>query len=239
VRDHGGSAVIVIATVLCTLLPWSLEAGSVPSYCRNIPGTRAEVARTPRTDENLELLALALSDGITAEQAIYERLLRDITAIREMKTPLKSVTYRPQHDGRTLVLRFSETAAAMFAQRRYPFWDCVNQHYGFESAHGISPDLVKLRLKGIYDLEKIAGAYARVPGVVSVRPDHLTSTDDGATILVKREADVWHYIFRTERGDAFYYFITHTAQSPKFGGIWKGRVANAPAWLRRYWFGVD
>jgi hypothetical protein len=239
VKDHGGGPAVAVAGLLFALLPWDLEAASNPSYCNNIPGARAELSRTPRADTNLELLALALSDGITAEQTIYDRLLRDITAIRKLKAPLQSVGYRPQHDGRTLVLRLSEPASAMLAQRRYPYWDCVNQHYGFESTQGVSPGVIKVRLKGIYDLEKVAGAYARVPGVVSAKPDHLESDDDGATIVVKREGDVWHYVFRTERGSAFYYFVTRADQSLKHGGVWTGRAADSPSWLRRYWFGVD
>jgi hypothetical protein len=238
VKDHRCGSAIVAAALLFALLPWD-EAAASPSYCNSMPGTRAELIRTPRADANLELLALALSDGVTAEQVIYERLLRDVTAIRKLKAPLKRVAYRHQHDGRTLVLRFSETASTMLSQRKYQFWDCVNQHYGFESAQGVSPGLFKVQLKGIYDLEKVARVYARVPGVVSVKPAELESADDGATILVNREEDVWHYIFRTTRAEAFYYFITRADQSVKYGGVWAGRVSGSPAWLRRYWFGAE
>ena len=235
-KEHGWGSAIVVAAVLLSILPSDLRAASGPSVCKNLPGAPAELARTPRADANLELLALALSDELTADQAIYERLVRDVTDVRSMEARLKNVRYRPQYEGKTLLLRFSEAASKLFAEGQYRYWDCVNDRFGFESAEAIAPDLIKVRLKGIYDLEKLASVYARLPGVMSADPEENASRDDGATILVTREGDVWHYVFRTPRANAFYYFATDSHQSPKYQGSWTGRAAASPAWLQKYWF---
>ena len=235
-KDHGGGSLIVAAAVLLSVLSSDLQAAPNPSVCKNLPGKPAELNRTPRADTNLELLALALSDGLTADQAIYERLVRDVAGVRSMEARLKRVQYRPRYDGKTLVLRFSEAASALFAQGTYRYWDCANDRFGFESAVAIAPDLVKVRLKGIYDLEKIASVYARLPGVVSAEPDENAAHDDGATILVTREGDAWHYVFRTPRANAFYYFATGSHQSPKYQDAWTNRASASPVWLQKYWF---
>lgn len=237
-RDHHrGAAAHVVALLFC-ILPWSAAAGAITPVCSSLIGVREELRLTPRADASIELLALSLSPGVTADQDIYQRLLRDLTLIKRMEPRLKNVHYRHRNDGKTLVLRFSDNASFLFARGKYPYWDCVNRHYRFESAQTISPGLVELRLGGIYDLEQLASLYARLPGVMHAQAQELNSIDDGATILVNREEDVWHYIFRTPRSKAFYYFTTRSEQSPQQGGVWTGRAATAPVWLKKYWFGT-
>jgi hypothetical protein len=156
-----------------------------------------------------------------------------------MEARLQSVRYLAPHDGKTLLVHLSERASALFAEGKYDYWDCVNRHYGLESAQMVEPDYVKVRLKGIYDLEKVASVYARLPGVLGAEPNQTTSIDNGATILVTRERDEWHYVFRTQRASTFYYFTTYGNQSPKSGGVWTGRASASPDWLRKYWFGTE
>jgi len=238
VKDHRRGAAARIAALSLLILPWSVSAGPIAPVCSSLIGVREELRLTPRADSSVELLALALSPGVIADQEIYQRLLRDLTLIRRMEPRLKNVHYRPRDDGKTLVLRLSDNASTLYAQGKYRHWDCVNRHYRFESAQQIAPGVVQLRLRGVYDLEMLASVYARVPGVVGAEAQSLNSIDDGATILVSRENDVWHYIFRTSRAKAFYYFTTQSNQSPRQGGVWTGRAATAPVWLRKYWFGT-
>lgn len=238
-KDHGCGSKIAIAAVLLTVLSANLRSEPAPAVCNRLPGAREELSLTPRADARLELLALSLSDGVTADQAIYERLLRDTTLIRRMESRLKGVDYRPHNDGKTLLLRLSENASARFADQNYHYWDCVNRHYRVESTQVIASNLVRVRFKGIYDLEKLATVYARLPGVLSVEQEETDGIDDGGTILVTKEEDVWHYVFRTPRAGAFYHFVTRSGQSPEPGGAWSGRASASPTWLRRYWFGTE
>ena len=238
-KGHRFNSAAFAAALLLIVSASDLRAAPAASSCNHVIGAREEVLRTPRADTNLELLALALSGGVVADQAIYERLLRDVTAIRSMETRLKSVRYLPPHDGKTMLVHLSETASALFAEGKYDYWDCVNRHYGLESTQMVEPGYVKVRLKGIYDLNAVASVYARLPGVLGAEPYDARSVDHGATILVTRENDEWHYVFRTQSASAFYYFTTHGNQNPKSGGVWTGQASSSPAWLRKYWFGTE
>ena len=238
-KNRWRRSLMFAAGTLLAVLHFGQHAVAASSVCKNLPGRRAELVRTPRSDANLELLALALSEGVAANQEIYERLVRDVAAIRAQEARLKTIEYLPPHDGKTLLLQFSDTAGALVTAGKYQLWDCVNRHYGIESTQVMSANRVQLHLKGIYDLEKVASIYARLPGVMSAEPGRPTRIDDGATILVKREADAWNYIFRTRRSNAFYYFVTRSNQGPKYVGVSSARSSTTPAWLQRYWFGAE
>ena len=74
---------------------------------------------TLRADPNLELLSLKLTQGMVAEQAHYDRIVRDVTAIRRQRADLSDIHYFPEHDGRTLLFSvdtsdFSEMQAGTY-----------------------------------------------------------------------------------------------------------------------------
>src|SRR6187402_2787929 len=65
-------------------------AGGAAGSCMVSVPSPAVIASTPRADTNLELLALRLSSGVVAEQAIYDRVVRDVAAIREADPSLST-----------------------------------------------------------------------------------------------------------------------------------------------------
>ena len=59
-------------------------------------GSVEQLAQTPRADFNLELLALSLEPGnITASQALYDRVVADVTAMRRLAPELADVDFLP------------------------------------------------------------------------------------------------------------------------------------------------
>src|SRR5688572_1074664 len=74
------------------------------AHCESQPEPQTSYERRP--DPNLELLALRLSNGLTADQQVYERIERDINSIRLMESKLKEVHYTPRYDGRSLLIKF-------------------------------------------------------------------------------------------------------------------------------------
>lgn len=163
------------------------------------------IASTPRGDTNLELLALRLSTGVVAEQDVYERVVRDVAAIRAEDPSLAEIGYYPrQHDGRSLFLALDFDAFASIQNDRYHDWDCLNDAYVVEKqelsdAQQFAP-FVELTLKGIYDLKAVALDYAELPGITGATPN--VSGGDGPTLCVTREADdVWQWVVDRASGD--------------------------------------
>jgi hypothetical protein len=184
-----------------------------------LPST-AEIASTPRADTNLELLALRSSTGIIADQAIYDRVVRDVTAIRAADASVAGIEYFARSDGRTLFLELAKSNFADMQSGAYHDWDCLNQAY-------VKTDLLlmdstvspygELTLKGNYDLARVGAQYAALPGIQSAGSN--IGGGDGPTICITRGADVWHYVFDKAGGDCpagcteheYHHFTTSTA----------------------------
>src|SRR3954468_4104087 len=123
--------------LLLTLLGLITFSGAWPviaerDICTALPGTAAELAATPRADENLEMLAIRLSHGIVAEDTVYQRLVRDIGAIRRLEPKVRGIRYMPPDDGQTLFVDFDfdEKGMAESQSGQYQAWNCFNRHFG-------------------------------------------------------------------------------------------------------------
>lgn len=164
-----------------------------PNRCNNLPGSAAELAATPRDDENLEMLAIELSPGVTAVQAIYDRLKRDVAAIHALEPRVHAVTYWEPYDGSLLVSL--DPASMLLVQRgQYHAWDCLNRHYG-GSLGWVGRSWVLIRFKGRYNGRLLAKPYVALPGVTSVDLNTRTTVSTPANIYVTREEGSWHYLF--------------------------------------------
>jgi len=206
-------------------------------------GTAEEIAATPREDTNRELLAIGLAGGLTADQEVYDRLGRDLEAIRAMTPAVENVQYLTTNEGKRLyVMADSAATYASMKQGTYQEWDCLNDWYGLEEIIADAPfpatdPWVIVRLKGIYDLLRIAPEYEVLPGIASASPvvagfpaillSSLCVTRDGAT---------YHYFFEVAGGDAFttFYFTTEAGGSVELVGIYDPRSLGPsppPGWL--------
>lgn len=191
------------------------------------------------------MLALELSDGIVANEAVYQRLVRDIAAIRALEPKVKGITYFRPHDGRELILMLDKDAEIQFRSAQYHAWDCLNQYYGATKTYSLGRSSAVVRLKGLYNTRKLGELYSALPGV-KVAETGMSITSGGHTnIYVTPNGDEWHYVFNgmagwqadTER--AAYYFVVGADGVPRFAGRWAppGPTAtreSAPEWLETY-----
>lgn len=206
-------------------------------------GTEAEIAATPRAEPNLELLALSLSDGLTADQAIYERVVRDVGAIREGHPDVADIAYFPPHDGKGLLLTTTSEAADRIEAGDYVAeWDCLNEHYEMQSVMveplGMSDAFVLLQLDGLYDLTILAPDYAGLPGVDGAGPN--LAGGDGPTICAEIDGETYHYVFDDAGGDCpagctthdYTYFTVAADGTIERVGSWSNDSAEArPDWV--------
>ncbi len=178
------------------------DAG-VPSVCPDGVPSADEVAQTPRADQNLELLALKLTTGVVAEQADYDRVVRDMAAIRAQNPDLADIDFYSSIDGKSLLLEVSPDTAKVMLAGSYHAWDCLNQRYVAENISGLQTSSVtamSVVLKGIYDTDRVAAQYALLPDVMYAQTGGY-SGGDGPTICLTREDTLWHYVLDRAGGD--------------------------------------
>lgn len=195
-------------------------AGAAAPLCPPGLPSAAEIAATPRADQNLELLALHIAGGIVADQATYDRVVRDVGAIRGQDERVAGIQYFPRSDGKSVDLAPDAATYAAMRAGQYRAWDCLNQTYVvtntlFADAKPPFEASVLLTLKGIYDIETVGMQYGALVGVKAYGAG---LGGDGPTICVTRESDLWHYVFDQAGGDCpsgctehTYYHFTTTA----------------------------
>jgi hypothetical protein len=167
----------------------------------DIPSAQ-ELAQTPRKFEDLELLALKFSSGIVADQAVYDRIVRNVTSARSLRTELASIGFTATNDGRTLLLTVDEPTAKAIQAGTYAAWSCLNDAYGASEPHVdliFNKNYVGVTLRGIYDLKRVGAQYAALPGIQAAEPG--IGGLDGPTICLTRDAETWHYVFDDASGD--------------------------------------
>ena len=219
--------------------------GPMTGPCPMPLGSAADVALTPRSDENLELLALQLDEGaLVATQATYDWVVDDVAAIRALDPDLAGIGYFPPHDGKTLALTPTEVAFQSIEAGQYSAWDCLNDFYGLESIVPspltITRSFVVLTLEGIYDLPQLAELYGQLPGIERAEANGFGG--DGPKICAQRIARGIEYVVDDAGGDCPAGCTTHDAhhfESAAPGEVealdtWNSEdTAEAPEWFTR------
>jgi hypothetical protein len=224
------------------------EPVGAPGDCLTGLVTATELASTPRADTNLELLALKLSEGrVVADQTVYDRLVRDVGAIRAQRPDLATISYFPSSDGKTIPLTVDVDTAERMKSGSYAPWECLNALFGavmpFEYIRigNADDEFVIVKLKGLYAMDILAPEYGRLPGVISA--DKSSSGGDGPTICVTPGADTWHYVTDAASGDcpagcidhAYSHFTTNTVGAVMQLEEWSSTGGGAaPAWVAQY-----
>jgi len=216
-----------------------------PVPCTGFSGlaSPAEFDATPRAEPLMELLAIALHPGFTADEVLYTRLASDVHAIRQdPETSLENITYFAPHDGRTLVVGGDLTTLQAMANGTYTDWDCANDWYEMVDVQ-LHTTSVTIEFEGTYDLLDLADEYSNFPGVTWAEPDSIIG--DGPTICVTIDGDTHHYVFDDASNDcqsgcidhAYYYYTTDSTGNLSEAKSWSTTGPASipkPAWVDQY-----
>jgi hypothetical protein len=216
--------------------------------CHEGLATPEEIAATPREDTNLEQLALRHSDGIVADQDVYDRIVRDVTRIRAEDADVSEIGYWPPNDGKTLLLGVDGATWDAMQSDGYSDWNCLIDSYPventtYEKYTSLDMYTVQIELRGIYNLEPIAAQFAELPGVSSAEPNF--GIGDGPTICLTPSDAVWHYVFDQAGGDCpagctthlyTYFTVSSDDGTIERVGSWgtEGSSSPAPDWVAQY-----
>jgi hypothetical protein len=209
-------------------------------------GTAEEIAATPRTERSTELLALSMGQGLTAEQATYDRLVRDLAAIRAEVPAVDGISMFPTTDAKSLFVTVAdpETYEAI-GRGDYHEWDCLNEWYELEFVQSIDPVQpptslsLEVQLEGLYALEPVAEDYAALAGIASASPLIFPPPGAPAGTLPSLCADeaeggVFRYFFDVPSSGHLrtYYFTTSADGTVELVGIHDPFFpGTAPPWL--------
>lgn len=188
---------------------------AVASACgRGMPW---EIAATPRADVELEALAVRLSAGITADQAVYDRLAADIAALEaELALPLDFVN---DAEPRQLII----LAGSADTFRHAPGWSCLAEWYGIEKIEPLGSvlrDYLVVTFGGVYDLDLLAADYREQASAPHV-------SENTRVLIGVRPPEVVFCANRT--GSTFHYFVDNEADSPRHVDHFTSIPGEAPA----------
>jgi len=199
-------------------------------------GSATAIAATPRANQNLELLSLAMAPGVTARQEIYDRVLRDIELIRSTYADVAEITFWEDFDGSSLILHVDAATHASMSAGAYTAWDCLNNWYGLINTSFSDPVggqyQVQINLNGVFDTALLQNEYAQLPGVTQVT--RIPKEGFAPTICGAICNGVHHYVFDNaqslcEEGckfNDFYHFSVEEGGQPVLERSWTG----APGW---------
>ena len=196
-------------------------------------GTIAEIAATPRPNEEAETLALLLGPGITADPEIYARLDAELALIRTLSPSLASVEFRPGLDPSGLGLGLTPEAHAAAQAGQLKEWDCLNAWYHGEVTRIAPYPWADVRFEGRFHTARIAADYLALPGVVLVEPvgrdyPSIPLTD----LCVAIDGDAYDY-FLNDLRDLWYFRVPQAGATPVLVGK-AGGSGPLPDWWPRY-----
>ncbi len=171
------------------------------SECPTPLGTAEELARTPRSDTNLELLALTLDVGqLTATQPTYDRVVADVGAIRESAPSLAMLAFSPPHDGHSFVIGFGSDATEALGAGTYTAWDCLLATYGARIGSVIDafPSYAPtVYLDGIFDLPRLVQLFDQLPDAVV----EMNAGGGERTLCAVRDGEHYEYVVDETNGE--------------------------------------
>jgi hypothetical protein len=208
--------------------------------CGELAGTAAEIAATPRADTNLEKLARATSGGFTAETTLYNRLVRDIYAIRGCYSAVANVHYFDAEDQQGLYLEIDHDTFTLIGSGEYRAWDCLNEWFAIDPGKpswfsSSNRGMVVLTTRGILDLSRIVDEYKKLPGVTAAGRD--VAAGDASTICVRDRSGSFEYLFAQQAGDCpagciehdSYWFRVTTDGVVTLLGAWGTNLGDDPS----------
>jgi len=227
------SRVFKALTVVASLWLLAGTAFGVPPICTKLPGTAETIARTPRADENLELLAISLSDGITADDEIYRRLVRDIAAIRTVDSRMRTIKYSASDNGELMVGPAS-SQKKLFLEGHYTEWDCLNRYFHVIRIQ-YQMGYATLQFAGRFNLNQVGELYSSLAGVRSADPNGYLRIDRPPSIYVLPDSHGWRYVFgggacraANDVKCGFFYFSVSTEGVARFVEEWRPAPQNTP-----------
>jgi len=198
--------------------------------------TCAELTAAGRADREAELLALEGSGTFTASKDRYNRVRRDLAAIRREWPELLGIVAVPNTMPGNVLLSLDETGFASAVAGEYTAWNCLNAQFGAEVLLMPFVSAVSIQSPYFVNAKKMASLYAQLPHVTNTHPNGRLG--DSSDICLSVDGDLYLYIFKHGSGDCpagcientYWGFLTESSGRPIPLGAF-GRGEPTPEWF--------
>jgi len=200
-------------------------------------------SRTPKADEEAELIALCLSGKIVAPDNLYEQVLRDLAVIRstwgDSIQNVDRIRFWTSWVPSCLILGFDDTTTQQLLDGVYDAWDDLNERYeltSMDTTHLARDGFVVLYFVGRLHSWRLAESYQDLPGVWAASPNYLPG--DWSNVYARQTLTGMGYLFRRGWGDcpsgclySEYWYFRVGDNWPTFVGHWVPHEdPNVPDW---------
>lgn len=154
-----------------------------------------DTSATPRANFAAEVLALEASGEFMAPESLYQRIDAELTGLHA------GFTYTPVSRCLNTGLIVGLTPSAYQAAENGDFtaWEPLNDNLRGQVDRFLATGSVSLVFNGVYNVNNLADAYEKLPGVTHASPNSIAG-DDSDTCLAIR-GDLHYYIVDNASGD--------------------------------------
>jgi hypothetical protein len=202
--------------------------------------TADEVAKTPRSDEAAEVLAIETSNEFVASDALYQRIVGELAAIANAEPQVAGMGPFSVMSSNSIIIGLSATGFQSYQNGTYSAWDCPNEAYGMTQIQDVgSLQYVTIAFgQKRYNTPLLAQEYVGLPDVASAEPNMLVG--DGPDVCLEIQGDVHFYIFDKAGGDCpagctehtYYGFqVSAAGQVTSLGTFDPALPTPEPAWF--------
>ena len=188
-------------------------------------GTFAEIRATPRSDRRAERAALALGGGITADEALYQRISSELALISTGSPELEKLPYDLPYVPFDLLVGFEPVVYDQILAGSYDGWNCLNDWYRATPEPSIDLPQIgyfKLTFDGIFGLEHLETEYAALGGVLATSLNHIIPAPiqpPPSALCMARDGEVLRYYFRDSGA---WFFTSSPGSGPALVGFHQG-----------------
>lgn len=202
-RNQHLATTTVSACLIALVFAPSVSAAEGSNTGDNCPvdaDLEAAIEATPRDNEAVERLGLTLTDRVAVPTDLYNRLERDITALKQENPALDGLEHRHAYNPRSLLVQAADAATATaIGNGDYEGWQCLAEAFGQTNIHHMFGRMFDLRFSGVYDMRAVSEYYAALPGISGASLN--SNVGDGSTITVERDGEAYTYRFARKWGD--------------------------------------
>ena len=173
---------------------------SQPNSCVPEGSSMAAIQASPRPELQAEILAMALSGSVAASDSDYITIVRDLDAIRSVRTDLAEIHATPPRTTTSIFIRAeSKSDAGDLTSGRVKSWTCLDKLYGPAHITHIDDMSFVVELPHVLHPLQLAQRYGKVSGVAGAEP--MEAAGDGPTICIRSAETTRSYLFDRASGD--------------------------------------
>lgn len=144
------------------------------------PTPALDYGASPRDNPEAEQLALEHFDSLLADDAVYERILRDLAAIRALEPNVATVIHDPAWLADEMIVKVTSGVATCGFDAMNAFYQVTDIEFLFKSGGGT---WYVLHFPGRMRIPLLGTFYAALPEVQFADPNFLIGTDDDIDIF--------------------------------------------------------